>query len=1046
MRIKLKVTFMLLFVFIICLTLPVDVLSKQPSPTSESPAISEKCPGINTLKKDLKEGIKNLQDIQIRINNLLSGKEVVQGGIGALFLVDLNDEKEVAKRIEELKKSASDEHTAINIVPDHILECGAKSVSTRFLVERLTELQRNVDILSLKFLQLPKEKRDSMLQIHADATKQSAEIESLKEEQSNAQSKKKEAENALKKATNMALTPKSSASGDLASERAVLEKVKMDIANIEIQFNNNKKQEELSYQNNLNKLAAIEGSVRHDNHIEKVKRNYKKIVKVWRKIVDKTLVTDNNKIDNSMVPRLPEYPANLLSKLKSSPEGRDYIKSYNEAKRYRNSLIKNIDKNSHDERNRLYSLILEVGRIRVMLLDRLIESGEISSFAFSKEHLEDLKREIKMFPYRWGIMFYFQQQTIKKLVSQGSPGVMKLLKAIFINYGLFIFSMLLLFRNTLLLKKMHRIRFYLLSKRNISDVASFLAIWLNRLIPYLNWLIILLVLEINRIIMLKSIFNLITPTLIIPYAEIYCIYKIVSMFLSSFLSALYVQAQTSETTYARKLIIHSERPVSLLFMYSCITLITVDVLLRKAILYRLTFQIVTVIAMIMSIWIAYKWRNELTMIMEKYYKGKIVKKLTSFCNKIYGIIFCLPVAFIVLFLFLIKWLRKIGEHYEFYKWISVKFYKRKLQSSQVKDNKSKDYSIPDDYKKLFLQEASHDISIAINLKNDLLYEIKENIINWEKGRAEEHHIVIYGEGGTGKSCLLRRLEKELNDLKVIRTAIPARLLSIEDVLTFIGNLFGIKTSDLNLVKDTYKNMPKTVLLIDDIHNLFLSTIGGFEGFKAFIYIVNTTSQNLFWCLAFNSFSWGYLDSIFGYNHYVNIIKRMPQWSDKEIQNLIISRHKQTDYKLSYENVIEAAGDRNGFSGFNYVVSNFFRLLWEQSNGNPKAALHFWLSALQQDGDGTFKVTLPQEPGSELVSNLPEDGLFVYAEILRHENLTLYETIEVTNLPEGVVKQTLETGIQRKIIYLGNDNRYRIAARYQYPLIKILKLKNFVYGN
>jgi len=71
---------------------------------------------------------------------------------------------------------------------------------------------------------------------------------------------------------------------------------------------------------------------------------------------------------------------------------------------------------------------------------------------------------------------------------------------------------------------------------------------------------------------------------------------------------------------------------------------------------------------------------------------------------------------------------------------------------------------------------------------------------------------------------------------------------------------------------------------------------------------------------------------------------------------------------------------------------------------------------------------------------------VYAELVRHENLTQNECVEVTNLPEGIVRQTLMFGVQSKIINVDAKGRYRIATRYEYPLIKILKAKNFVYGN
>jgi hypothetical protein len=483
-------------------------------------------------------------------------------------------------------------------------------------------------------------------------------------------------------------------------------------------------------------------------------------------------------------------------------------------------------------------------------------------------------------------------------------------------------------------------------------------------------------------------------------------------------------------------------------MFSLILLVTLNELLRKTLVYWLTFQIVVLLGIAICAGAAYKWRNELSKVIQGSFTGKFGQELARLCQTIYGIFLCIPAVLLVAFIFIGKRFERIAEHFEFYKRISAKFYKRKLQSSYAINSEGVDTAIPDEYAEWFTPGHINETDIYISPKNDILKTIKETIINWEKGSIEDHKMVIYGEDGIGKTSLLKRLKNEINSVKIIHTVIPARLLTDESVLAFVENLFGVKFTDgLTSVNDSLKDIPKTLVLVDDTHNLFLSKIGGFEAIKAFIHIVNTIpSKNIFWCLTFNDYSWGYLDSIFGHNRYINIIKKMPSWSDTDIQNLILTRHRKTSYSLSYENVIEAAGTQTGLSVGTYVVSNFFRLLWEQAKGNPKAAHYFWLSALRHDSLNTLKVLLPEEPDQAVVANLSEDWLFVYAELVRHENLTQDEAVEVTNLPDSFVRQTLMSGVQSKIINVDAEGRYRIATRYEYPLIKILKAKNFVYGN
>ncbi|HLC14827.1 MAG TPA: ATP-binding protein, partial [Thermodesulfovibrionia bacterium] len=932
---------------------------------------------------------------------------------------------------------------------EQTLKCALTNESTRAFVDTLSELQKEVDLLSLQFLQLPKDKRNSLLQLHAAATEQAASIEHIKEEQTNALNKKKEAENALKEATGIALTPDTHDSGELASARAILEKVKIDLANLEIQFNINKNEKAVFYKNKLTTLAEIEARLKQDNNVEKIKPDYQDTVKMWRNIVDSAIISKEHAVVVSMIPPLPEYPAELFGKVKSTVKANEYLKSYNEAKDYRNALVQALNDTSKEETIQRNSLLLQVGSIRAMLLNRLISSGNKWPLEFSKDYLGDLKREFMIFPHRWLVLFYFQRQAVNEILSSGFTGKVTILRKALIHLGLIVLPVFLWVRISKLADMMHDLRFYLLSKRHKSLIAASVAIWLNRLIPYISWLILLFVFEAVQRIMQRDIFNLVIPLLLIPYAQIYCIYRITFLLADGFFHELSMEAKINETAVSYNKKLRTVKTISLLLMFSLFLLLTMSELFRRALTYWLTFQIIILTGLVTCALVANKWRNELSKVIQLNFTGRTGAKIADLCKTKYSVFLCLPAVFLVIFIFIMKRIERVGEHFEFYKRISAKYYKRKLRSTKPTDNRHGDYTIPAEYVKWFSQNYIQDTDIYISPNNDMFNAIKETIVNWEKGHIEERKMVIYGEDGIGKTSLLRRLEKETGSVNVICSAITDKLLTDESVMAFGEQLFGVKFPEgLSSVKNSLKDIPgKTLVLIDDAHNLFLSRIGGFEGMKAFFNLVNTTPvKSIFWCLTFNDYSWGYLDSIFGHHRYMNIIKKMPAWSDTDIQNLILTRHRRTSYSLLYENVIEAAGTQTGLSVVSYAGSNFFRLLWEQSKGNPQAALYFWLSALRYDGSGTFEVNLPEEPDQAVVGNLSEDGLFVYAELVRHENLTQNECVEVTNLPEGIVRQTLMFGVQSKIINVDAKGRYRIATRYEYPLIKILKAKNFVYGN
>lgn len=320
------------------------------------------------------------------------------------------------------------------------------------------------------------------------------------------------------------------------------------------------------------------------------------------------------------------------------------------------------------------------------------------------------------------------------------------------------------------------------------------------------------------------------------------------------------------------------------------------------------------------------------------------------------------------------------------------------------------------------------------------------IEEWISGNTDEHSAVIYGDNGAGKSCLLERLAGRTASIEVLAVSVPAKLTSREAVLSFFEKLMTstLPNGSLSLLEIDAR-LPRTLILIDEAHNLFLGKVGGFEGFKAFLDLVNAPTRNLYWLAAFNRYAWSYLHSVFGRKPYVSLARKLPAWTDADIKELIMNRHRRTDYRLSYDEIISAAGKYDRTGGVLHAESGFFRMLWQQSDGNPRAALNLWLSALKYSGPERLKVGLPRSPEAGLLGELPEDTHFVYAQIVRHENLSAEEAVQSTNLPESVVRHALKLGLEMRLLDCSAEGRYRIAPMLQSTLIAYLSGRNFIYG-
>ena len=78
--------------------------------------------------------------------------------------------------------------------------------------------------------------------------------------------------------------------------------------------------------------------------------------------------------------------------------------------------------------------------------------------------------------------------------------------------------------------------------------------------------------------------------------------------------------------------------------------------------------------------------------------------------------------------------------------------------------------------------------------------------------------------------------------------------------------------------------------------------------------------------------------------------------------------------------------------------------------------------------------------------LKTDLLFVIANVLKHENLSLNELESCTKLPRGIVRNALKVALEKGYLYKDTRGRFVIDINLQHSLVRYLRVKNFIYGN
>jgi hypothetical protein len=274
--------------------------------------------------------------------------------------------------------------------------------------------------------------------------------------------------------------------------------------------------------------------------------------------------------------------------------------------------------------------------------------------------------------------------------------------------------------------------------------------------------------------------------------------------------------------------------------------------------------------------------------------------------------------------------------------------------------------------------------------------------------------------------------------------VTGKLSGPQELFNMVGDLIGAKFSNAKEFLEVDQKQEKTVIILDNAQNIFLGKQHGLDAYRGLIDLMNLQTINTYWCLVFNRRSWDYLRGVFGDEHFYGLELNVRSWSDVEVQKLIEERHKATGFKLSFDKVIAAVHQSDSPSGANQVEAQFFRLLWGQSRGNPRAAILLWLSALRYMGDQRVLVSVPEFSKIDELINMSDETLFILSAIVRHENLDLSEMIEVTHIQPAKIKKAVKYCEDKKLIEMSMDERFRVTPQAQYFVNNYLLGKNFLY--
>jgi len=332
---------------------------------------------------------------------------------------------------------------------------------------------------------------------------------------------------------------------------------------------------------------------------------------------------------------------------------------------------------------------------------------------------------------------------------------------------------------------------------------------------------------------------------------------------------------------------------------------------------------------------------------------------------------------------------------------------------------------------------------------DTIATLAERVREGGRGAA----VALVGEAGMGKTTWLRALaEKVGGDPKVLDAPPSAHDRSI--FCRWLSEQLGLAMTDSPAgIAATLTDMElRGLICVDCGENLFLRRIGGTEGFHALAEIAGRTQERLVWVCAFSENGWRYLRAAEAGQNLFGRVVELEGWPEEEVAELVELRMRQAGLSLDFSGLLEGTAAEAALDGparqraLERAREEYFRLLWDATDGNPRLVSHFWLRSLQRNEETRrLTVRLFDTPDPATLEALHDESRFLLAAVVVHEDLSAGEAAMVLRWPVARCAALLDTLAARGILSEEADRpgRFRIHVHYFRSVLRHLRRRRLL---
>lgn len=822
-----------------------------------------------------------------------------------------------------------------------------------------------------------------------------------------------------------------------SSESLTSEPAQSQISSIDIAKDNIEKriQKRQTYFESLLKNLGSISSTYHMVDDDKLYAYFDFVQNVWREFVKRSFSNISSQFLQGDLPDLGDVKGD--ASLISDEELKSVSKHYTTFDRWLNTQI-DLDQDSYNR------VLLISGQTRSQLMQEFEFRGIKHTSLFRKGYFQDLSKEIQVIPTRWAATIVCKIYDWKRNIDSGIKGWKT------ISTDLFLFALIVLITVFFSLKFQDisssiEERADLIASRirlNQQKAWRFIFYLINRSIP---WLIIALLIKFLIYIVDMSSVNEVSEVFAIFGYYIY--YKLTLAIITHGLTRLKVDGTLKFSYRFYKKLFRTIRYTCLMFLSYFTMLSVINAVVGKALFYRLTDMIFLLFVGVFFIQQLWSWRFHINHLYRKQlFLGGVVYQFVSRRALLRPIRPLIQLVGILKFFFFYL-ISNLMSGTRFADWLSSYLFIQKVKRSKLQDlkeYKGERASIEEAYlAKLY--STPHNFFITPPGGEKVVQLIEE----WLEEDSDTHTLSIVGPNGSGKTSFVKYIESKVHDYPIINLSLQEKCWNLTAFYHLLSEAMNQQiTSSEGLVEallDLAAENKKLIVVIDNAHHLFFSTVDGFSIIKELIRLMGRSTLPVFWITTYSAFSWNYLKQVFSRSELSQEEIIIQPWDKEEIRGFIQSRHEQTGFHVSFEELglaLKVTAEHE----LRDVEDKYFTFLTNVSKGNPQSALMMWIHSLYpSDEEKTLNIRLPRSSvESDRLEEIGEHEAFVLAAVAKHGSLTKTHINQVVNIGEGAVGQSVKKLVSLDLLEYRADRYLFISPEFLGDVQRILKRYYLVY--